>query len=186
MNKQVHQLNTLPVSAVLPSAYTDFLHFVACGKPCIRTCVQDNKNLTAIANWCNSHNFAFQTDEDGYICVAHDTKMAKAVLKIDRSVIPHTFELGQMLGYPACCFTSVHEIEEENIDSFADEIFCWEFNGIFKLINPSDYLNGQALICHLPCSPTCVPSLQLAKKALGFIKIHYFQISLLKNWSKWL
>ena len=173
-DKWVHQLNTLPETAFPTSIYVDLLHFISCEKPCVRIYLQNITNHKVITNWCKRHNFAFYIDQYGYICIAHSINTAKEVLRIDKSTIPHTFQLGQMLGYPHCCCDFVAKIGEANIDVLEKEIIsAWEFSGLYKLINPIDYKSGKALICHLQCSTTCTKSLQLAQKALDFIKTYY-------------
>ena len=180
----IQQLRSLPREVLPASASVDFLHFVACDKPAVRTRVKESGAETKIAGWCKQHNFAFQIDNEGYLCVARDAETAYLILSIDQSVEPHEKQLGILLGYPACCFDFVATVGEANIDSLAKEIAAWSFTGQFQRINPTGYLDGKALICHLPCSPNCLASLHLAEKALNFI-ISNAEEPILKPWLLW-
>jgi hypothetical protein len=181
----IQQLRSLPREVLPASATVDFLHFVACDKPAIRTQVQESDAETKVAGWCKQYNFTFQIDSDGYLCVARNAETACLVLSVDRSLEPHEKHLGILLGYPTCCCEFVATAGEANIDLLAEEIATWSFTGRFHRINPAGYLDGKALICHLPCSPNCLASLHLAEKALNFI-ISNAEEPILKPWLVWL
>lgn len=181
----IQQLRSLPREVLPASANVDFLHFVACDKPAIRTRVQESHAETKVADWCKQYNFAFQIDNDGYLCVAHDAETARLILSVDQSAEPHEKCLGILLGYPTCCCDFIANIGEANIDLLAEEIATWSFAAPFHRINPARYLDGRALICHLPCSPNCLASLQLAEKALNFIFLNAEE-AILKPWLVWI
>lgn len=180
----IQQLRSLPREVLPASAIVDFLHFVACDKPAVRTRVQESDAETLVADWCWQYNFAFQIDSDGYFCVARDAETANLILSVDRSAEPHEKHLGILLGYPTCCCDFIATVGESNIDLLEKEIATWSFTGRFHRINPTGYLDGKALICHLPCSPNCLASLHLAEKALNFI-ISNAEELIFKPWLLW-
>ena len=171
---------------VLPaSSAVDFMHLIACGKPAVRTQIQQINGLAKIAVWCEQYGFAFQSDDEGYICVAQDVDLARMILLVDQSVEPHESMLGKLLGYPSCCCDFIAAVGETNIDAIAKEITTWPFLGSFSLINPAGYLEGKSLICHLPCSPECGASLQIAEEAFSFIKVNHCE-PVFSQWLVWL
>lgn len=178
-------LKSLPKEVLPNSAFVDFLHLVACGKPAVRVKLHNTDNLAMIKEWCREWHFYLVADADNYISIAHDISLAQLILLVDRSPEPHERILGKLLGYPDCCCESVERIGEVNIDLFASKIISWQFDGCFALINPSRYIDGCSLICHLPCSTQCQASLELAYRALSFIK-KYSGEPILNRWVTWL
>lgn len=178
-------LRSFPKEVLPASATVDFLHFVVCNKPAVRVRVQQAIGLTKLATWCEQYSFAFQVDDEGYVCVARDIHLANMILSVDRSLEPHESRLGKLLGYPACCCNFVSVIGEANIDTIAAEVATWLFVGRFRLINPSGYLDGKSLICHLPCSAKCLASLRIAEQALSFIQANHDE-AIISPWLFWL
>ena len=178
-------LQTLPQIALPPCALVDFLHFVACDKPAVRTRLENLRSLRQVGDWCSTSGLSMAADGDHFICIARKATIAERILEIDRKVTAHTYELGRALGYPDCCSRFVGKIGEAKIDSLDEKVTHWNFNGIFKLIDPSGYLSGDALICHIPCSPNCETSLRLALRALHFIKANQY-CTFMARWGKWL
>ncbi len=145
--------------------------------------MQQAIGLAKLAAWCEQYSFAFKVDDEGYVCVARDIYLASIILSVAQSFEPHELRLGSLLGYPSCCCNFVSVIGEANIDTLAVEVATWSFVGRFRLINPSGYLDGKSLICHLPCSPECSASLRIAEQALNFIEANYEPI--LSPWLFW-
>jgi len=141
--------------------------------------------LTEVAAWCQQYGLVLQADSEGYICIASTAELADLVLLVDRSVEPHERQLGKLLGYPVCCCNFVAALGEANIDWLAPEIANWLFVGRFRRIDPTGYLKGKSLICHLPCSPQCRASLNLAEKALDFIKANS-EDPIFEPWLAWI
>lgn len=165
----IEQLRTLPLQLLRVSALVDFILFFACGKPAVRTCI-DEFGAQALHSWCERWGFDFACDD--FACVTRETGFANGILEIDRSVFAHEIELGVALGYPLCCCKCVAALGESNIDLRASEIASWPFTHPYHRINPAGYESGLALISHLPCSSDCRPSLEIANKARDFIMLH--------------
>jgi hypothetical protein len=181
----LQSLRSLPKEVLPASATVDFLHLIACGKSAVRTQIQETNSLTKVAVWCEQYGFAFQADNEGYVCVARDAELARRILLVDQSGEPHEWKLGNLLGYPACCCDFVAAAGEANIDALAAEIATRTFVGRFRLTNPTGYLDGKSLLCHLPCSSQCWASLQIAEQALNFIKANLDE-PILSPWLSWL
>lgn len=160
---------SLPHDHMPLSARVDFLHLTALGKPAARVKVPDGA-LPALERWCERHGYGWDADEEGYCCVARTEAQARHILEVDRRVEPHELELGLLLGYPRCCCEAIARLGESRIDEQALVVARWEFEGPFRLINPSRYRQGGSLICHLPCSPICARTLEIASRACRFIR----------------
>ncbi|MBW4598524.1 MAG: hypothetical protein KME29_02660 [Calothrix sp. FI2-JRJ7] len=178
-------LYSLPREILSPSTNVDFLYFFACNKPAVRVRIQQRNDLVKLADWCGEYGFAFQVDDENYVCVARDIELARMILLLDGSAEPHESTLGSLLGYPPCCCNFISNIGEANIDTLAAEAATWSFVGRFRLINPTGYIEGKSLICHLPCSPKCMASLHLAERALNFIKANIHE-QFFSPWLFWL
>jgi hypothetical protein len=147
----------------LPPSSTVDAFGLLCGiKPALR--VAATPDTEGFLAWAKRHRFAAVADEDGYVVVARAREFAESVLSLDRSCRPHAAELGVELGYPMCCSQRVAEVGEASIDAYAREVIGWTFAGRFRLISPSGYQEGRALLSHLPCSPQCRDSLAQAER----------------------
>jgi hypothetical protein len=175
---------SLPRNALPPSASVDFLHFVACGKPVVRTQVLTEEGIEEVRAWCHAHGLFIEADRDGFICVARSQCLAEQALLIDSCEFPHETEFGAILGYPTCCCESIAQFGEEAIERAEAEARKWKFTGEFAKIDPAGYRQGWSLICHLPCCDHCAPSLQIAGRALNFIRNHW-NSGLFAKWSRW-
>jgi hypothetical protein len=111
-------------------------------------------------------------DEDRFVVVGKHSGLVEHALRVDRSSTPHEITLGILLGYPICCCRAVADAGEAEIDRLAERASRWEFSGEYSLIDPSGHAEGESLVCHVPCSPRCFPSLQLAFRALAFLQQH--------------
>jgi hypothetical protein len=168
------------------SNYIDFLLFLAKLKPTLRIKVSDKSTKHKLNTWCISNCFSFLSNEKNYICISNDPITADMLQKTDDSYVPHEYELGRMLGYPACCCKRIAGIGEKNIDEWEEKfIKNSKFEGEFELINPKGYKKGYSLISHIPCSPVCKHSLNIAKKALSIITYYKNRIYFDK-WDCWI
>lgn len=178
-------IETLPLGALPPSAAVDGLQMAAGIKPAIRTRLANPAAGDQVAGWSGRHGLACCLDDEGYVCVSVDRARAAVVLEVDRQSGPHADELGRLLGYPACCCEIVAREGEDRIDELAAEAARWRFEGDYRLIDPSSYLTGKSLICHVPCSPTCDRSLVLALAALDLVHVHRHS-EVFRRWEFWL
>lgn len=185
MNNGALAMNELMSLNIPESAWVDFLQFFACNKPVVRTKMLDSQNISMLRLWCLKNNLSSVVDGDGYVFISHNEDIAKVALETDRATCTHTFEFGQILGYPRCCCEFISNYGEEKIDDIEIELLDWKFNNEHRLIDPKGYLSGTSLICHLPCSTHCSASLKLATKALNFIKVSRFY-DFAGRWTYWL
>lgn len=172
---------SLPLDCMPPSALVDTLLLAAGVKAVLRTRVKDDADVGKVRRWCDSHGLAGTVDEDRFLVVGRSNDVVEDALFIDRSPFAHEMTFGLLLGYPACCCQVVAEAGEAEIDRLARVAAAWDFRGEFALIDPSGYAAGEALIAHVPCSAECVPSLQMARKALALLAGNPHLIGL-PNW----
>ncbi len=152
------------------SARVDILLFLLGLKLCVRTKLKPFQNeLKPIEEWCKQFKLHFEKSTDGFIYIAKDQELLHLVNSVDHSHHPHEEELGRLLGYPTCCYRKIAEVGEMQIDSFENWLISQPFTGTFKLINPYAYREGKAFISHVPCSPSCSPSLEIAKKVVSIL-----------------
>ena len=171
----VEGLRALPWDLLRPSALVDFIQLLACGKPAVRLLVGGDgepRAVEALSLWCRDRGFGLAADGDGFACIAAEGGRAGRILELDRRPGAHEVELGLALGYPRCCCERVAAVGESAIDAYAAEVAGWPFAGPYRRINPGGYRQGLSLICHLPCSPACVASLEIADRAREFLLAH--------------
>src|SRR5690242_13707466 len=111
----INKLNALPLELLRPSALVDFLLLLACNKPAVRICAPEKAALRGVQQWCRFNHLDFESDEDGFVCIAWKSGAAQTILAIDRSLESHEFPLGIALGYPRCCCRKVARVGEKNI-----------------------------------------------------------------------
>jgi hypothetical protein len=178
-------VRSIPRDALPASAGVDVLHLSANLKSAFRSRLATPNLCSVVEQWCEQHGLAFQVDQDGFVCVARTNVLAARLLEVDRSPEPHERTLGLLLGYPSCCCEYVANVGESNIDKLAEQMREWRFLGEYRLIDPTGYLRGSSLICHLPCSPCCTVSLTIARLALRFLNEHRHEPGF-ERWSNWL
>lgn len=159
----------LPWDVLPASAAVDFLQVVACGKQAVRLKLPKFAH-ERVAAWGGRIGWATFSDHHGYICLARTFTQAEQILTLDGSATTHTAELGVMLSYPECCSERIASIGEDRIDFLADKAGDWRLEGAFRLTRITGYLQGRALISHVPCSPRCPVSLQLAACAAAWLR----------------
>jgi hypothetical protein len=177
-------IETIPLGALPPSAMVDALLMAAGVKRAMRTRLARLGASAAVSEWCDLHRLAHRVDAESYVSIAVDQPLAALILKVDRQVEPHEAGLGRLLGYPACCIAFVAEEGEDRIDQLSAKAAQWPFRGDYRLIDPSLYLAGKSLICHVPCSSTCDPSLGMARAALDLVRVHRHSGGF-RRWEVW-
>jgi hypothetical protein len=173
----------LPREKLSASACVDFLHLVALDKPAVRIKVPESE-FHDLVHWCMQYGYGWSSDAEGFLCVARSKLIANRVLEVDQGTEPHELDLGLLLGYPSCCCEAVAEMGESRIDEYAVAAAKWDFHGRFRLIDPSGYTQGASLICHLPCSPHCEASLNIAIRAVGFLRGR-LEHPAFASWMRW-
>lgn len=159
----------IPLDCLPRSSLVDALHLAASLKAVLRTRLLGGADWAVVSAWGAAHGLIGACDEDGYVFVGRAESVVREAMALDTSPEPHEVPLGLLLGYPPCCCQAIADVKEANIDAFAERARQWAFPGEFSLIDPGGYAEGRALICHLPCSPSCTASLTLAKRALAFL-----------------
>ena len=149
-----------------PSARTDILHLAAKIRPAIRTELAFPVSQDVVRVWMRRLGWYTAIDGDDFLVASRSSTLARRILAIDRDHSPHTFRLGRALGYPTCCCRAAAGVGEQNLDAWALALAQRRFIGRFKLIDPTHYRDGKALISHIPCSRFCQPSLAMAEAAL--------------------
>lgn len=168
----IESLRAVPWRSLPSSALVDFLLFFASGKPAVRLKLINRAGIRTLAAWCREVGMGFDSDSEGFVCVARKPEEARRILSIDQCLYPHEIQLGQALGYPLCCCERIAALGESNIDAYSVEVATWSFIGPYRRIDPSGYKKGLALVSHLPCQRSCDASLSIANQAFQFVLAH--------------
>jgi hypothetical protein len=150
----------------------DALNFAAGTKRLIRTRLIDGFDVRPILDWCKANELFGKVDEDRFVVAGKHAGFVEHALRVDRSFAPHEITPGLLFGYPVCCCKAAADAGVAEIDRLAELESRREFSGDYSLIDPSGYTEGESLVCDVPCSPRCSPSLQLAYRALAFLQEH--------------
>lgn len=153
----------VPLTPLRASTVVDMLVWCATRKPVLRAQAADAvDHYDILRDWAQSYDADFAMDPDGYFCVSR-TIPAHEVLGIDSSPEPHEYEFGVLLGYPTCCAAAGAAVGEANLDMhLSTTVAQWHFPVPYQRIDPTAYISGAALICHIPCAPRCEASLAIA------------------------
>jgi hypothetical protein len=131
-------------------------------RPAIRSQLKEGVERAEVRRWARRHGFFIAVDGDGFFAVSPNGSAARRVLRIDARPGQHIVALGRALGYPPCCCLAAGRLKEGALDSWAEATSSKRFVGMFRLIDPGGYIDGRANISHVPCSPRCAASLQMA------------------------
>lgn len=143
-----------------PSAVTDVTLVLRGHKPAARVSVGPRGG--DLRRWARRQGLFTSVDAEGFAAISRDAATARRVIDLDRRPGRHTLALGTMLGYPPCCSRAAARVGDEGIDRQHAAIATRRFYGRFLAIDPSGYADGSSRICHVPCSPRCLPSLRMA------------------------
>lgn len=160
---------TSPISK--KSFQVDWLLFIANLKPAVRIYLEPPEQ-NILTKKLYFYGIPFSCDEEGYIAIANKKTIASHILNIDALPEPHARILGELLGYPICCCDFIERLGENYIDDISASYKRQVFLPYYRYIDPSCYLEGKALISHVPCSYTCDLSLKIARKAYNFLHLH--------------
>ncbi len=130
----------------------------------MRTEIIGDVSVAEIDRWRRRLGLFGVIDADGFIVLSRRSGYVRRLLDLDRSPGDHTMALGRRLGYPACCARAASRVGEAGLDGWADGLRNRRFMGRFTVIQVDRYAMGSAAISHIPCSPSCLPSLSMALK----------------------
>lgn len=153
-----------------PSAAVDVAQLWFGVRPAIRTELRSSVGAGIVFRWARRYKFFCALDEDQFLVLSRDSHLPRTLLAMDRSLGNHTYRFGMELGYPRCCCVKAAEVGESQLDEWASRWRVDLLRGVFRLIDPSDYVDGRALISHIPCSPRCQASLKMARMLLRAMK----------------
>lgn len=173
--------NHVPWNIVPPSFQVDLCLFLAGVKPAIRTYVKHQEQIQSFLNSTLGFGWYPIHDKSGFLVFSKNKDLSQTIIQVDQSPPPHAIQLGQLLGYPECCAKFIEYIGEDGIDKVAEGYKRADFKGLFSFIDISSYLEGIALISHVPCSTECQPSLNIALTVYSFVKEH----SAVKGYDDW-
>lgn len=159
----------IPWDAMRPSFRVDMLGVVAIHKPAVRTpSPTDEKSRGHLAEGVARLGLSWCWDGE-YVAIAESAHLAEEVIATDRRQEAHEYELGMLLGYPECCALAAARIGEAGLDTAA-KLRATDARDGTRWIDVSGYLDGLALISHIPCGPACAPSLQMSTLAAAYIE----------------
>ena len=158
--------NQIPWEILPHSAKVDIFLLIIGVKPAVRIYLEKNQSFLNIFRDAFFDYKVLYHSKALYISKSHDYN--QYVAEIDNLSIPHEQQLGIALGYPLCCSCNIREIGENNIDQYEKE-FVRDCTSL-DLLDISLYGIGIALISHVPCKMSCVPSLNIARNSLSCLK----------------
>lgn len=157
----------LPWSDLPPSFRVDLLQLLSGSRPAIRSHVGETAR-EGLRAWCTASGLDFAADGP-WVGLSTEVGRAARILQVDASPAPHEVDLGLLLGYPPCCCEQAALVGESQIDRYAQHVASWPLRGGYALLDISRYSEGLALISHLPCSPTCQPSREIALQSVAWL-----------------
>lgn len=106
-------------------------------------------------------------DSNGFAAIGFNPKACINLLKQDQIAETCRF-IGTSLGYPECCRIKIEDETISDIDAYG-ELFSSTIadNSVLSI---SKYLEGKALISHIPCSPVCPKSIENAESVSDFLE----------------
>lgn len=156
-------VRTQDLPAWLPaSSRVDLAQLALAIRPAMRSRAIRPASAADIRKWARSHRLFAALDRHLYFVASSNPRVVSRLLAIDLSAGPHVAQLGLGLGYPECCRRAAARVGEGSLDAWATELASRRFVGLFQLTNPGPYARGASFISHIPCSPRCNMSLNMA------------------------
>jgi len=154
------------INAVPLSFWVDFVSLLTNPKrEVIRTVLAND--LDSGSYIVDGFGFFMNIDDEGYAVIGYNSDLCQKVLKIDQSIGGNDI-IGSYFGYPDCCMNIMEGKSESDIDDYDAQLMKKVSHS--SLIQTSNYMNGDALISHVPCSSQCGDSILLGEKNLEFLK----------------
>lgn len=161
------------------------LHLASGVRPTIRFAVPDCSAAREVRAWAATTGF-FAADDESYVVVSRaSAEAAKRAMGVDRSSGPHTFELGLLLGYPTCCAQAAGSHGEASLDDWASSTASWELDALNDVLNVTGYSVGRSWLSHIPCSPTCAASLDMALRTRRWLEAQAAGNATDAPWNTW-
>src|ERR1043166_5681737 len=85
-------------------------------RPAIRTELKRPVPVDTVFRWARRFGFFCVLDEDHFLILSRDSRLARNLLLLDRSSVDHTYRFGIGLGYPRCCCRKAAVIGESGLD----------------------------------------------------------------------
>jgi hypothetical protein len=152
---------------IVPSFQTVFAQLQAGIRPAVRSKLTRGGSSSRLRAWARRIGLFAAVDQEGFFALARSPSAASRTLRIDRRPGRHEVALGQALGYPLCCCRAAARRGEASVDAWAVAVVGARHIGPARLIHPGSYGHGGSLVSHVPCSPGCRPSLQMALLTLA-------------------
>jgi hypothetical protein len=149
------------------SAQVDLSQLERSIRPVIRSQLSGSARRGDLRRWARRAGLFAVVDSEGFFSLSPDPAKARRALRIDARPGRHTIALGRALGYPICCCRAAARHKEAELDDWAEAMSSRRFIGMFRLIEPGGYVAGKAAISHVPCSPRCSASLQMARALIA-------------------
>lgn len=147
-----------------PSALVDLRLTILGIRPAFRTETSSSATNAEIGRWARARSLYFCRDADDFIVFSTKPWLVRHIMTVDQSPGDHLARLGYWLGYPPCCIRSARRMRESNLDRWSEALGARRHIGRFTSNRVSGYRAGQSLISHIPCSPQCKASLDMATK----------------------
>jgi hypothetical protein len=174
-----------PWNGVGPSALTDLLLLAAGCRQTLHVRPWGQGLFAVIVEWARKVNLESMSDDQYVFVISAGSGQAQAALQADRSILPHTRELGLQLGYPFCCSEEMAKWGEAAIDEGALITSKWSLFGSFRCLRVDGYFDGLSWLSHVPCSPTCHESRSMAEAGHDWLMRQPKLSSLARPWHDW-
>ena len=153
------------ISLMPPSFWIDYVDFF-CNKNrvAIRTVMAEDFD---VGEYVVEHLGIFMdVDSAGFAALGFNPEVCKEVMRLDRD-IDECRLVGKFLGYPACCRVKIEDGTVSDIDAYSESFSKGIGDG--ELLSISNYLEGRALISHIPCAIDCSLSIENAKSVKSYL-----------------
>jgi hypothetical protein len=167
-SKKVSELMNIKsfISLVPPSFWVDYASMIVNSKRnVIRTVLATN--ITPGNYLIDKLGFFMSVDEENFAVIGYNLEVCENVMGLDQSIGGHEL-IGEYFGYPNCCMEQVSPMLDSEIDDFEQHIVATL--PLKSNINITNYMDGKALISHIPCGKNCTESIALAEKTHRFLK----------------
>lgn len=130
--------------------------------------VQTSRDPEMASEWASFSNGDFESDLESYLYIAPEKVLAEALRDADERC--DILEAGALLGYPDCCTHYFSELATHRSIAKNPIFFTYRSGLMANWVVNTCLLNGGfALVTHVPCSPNCLATLDLAGCAFSVL-----------------